>query len=224
VDGCDADIELTTLLKFSASGKWKKMHRYQFMYAPFLYTVYTLYWIFYKDIILFTRKKQANIHFDRHPISEWIKLFLYKIFYLLLMIGLPVILHPQFAMIYGIAFLVMHMINSVFLLFTFLISHHVPHTQAAGENKNSWMMQQVLSSADFHAESKWAYWIFGGFNAHTAHHLFPGISHVHYPGITRIIREHLVANGLPYHSFSFFKGIQWHLILLKETGKEVVRH
>ena len=57
-----------------------------------------------------------------------------------------------------------------------------------------------------------AHYIFGGFNTHIAHHLFPNISHIHYPALTRIIRDTLNEHGLPvYQSYSFFKGIGSHL-------------
>jgi linoleoyl-CoA desaturase len=221
VDGCDADIELTILLRFSDQQPHLNIHRFQHIYAPLLYAAYTLYWIFYKDIILFFRKKQANIFFLSHPLKEWIKLFVYKAVYLFIFIGIPILIHSGSAGVYLFAFLLMHFINSLFLLFTFLISHHVPQTHPVKETSDhSWLMQQITSSADFHAESKWAYWIFGGFNAHTAHHLFPRICHVHYPIVTKIIRENLQANELPYNSFNFFKGISYHLQFLKEMGKK----
>jgi linoleoyl-CoA desaturase len=220
VEGCDADIELTTLLRFSQQQEHRSIHRYQHIYAPLLYTIYTLYWIFYKDIILFSRKKQANIVFISHPLKEWVKLFGYKIVYLFIFLGIPLIMHNGSLGTCLVTFFSMHVINSLFLLFTFLISHHVPQTHAAGHShEQSWLMQQISSSADFHAESKWAYWIFGGFNAHTAHHLFPRVCHVYYPDVTKIIRENLQKHGLPYHSFSFAAGIRYHLLFLKQTGK-----
>ena len=220
VDGYDADIELTMLLRFSEQQPHLKMHRFQHIYAPLLYTTYTLYWIFYKDLILFFRKKQANILFHTHPSKEWLKLFSYKAIYLFIFLGIPLMMHPGSAGTYVLAFLLMHMINSLFLLFTFLISHHVPQTHGGTQyHEHSWLMQQITSSADFHAESKWAYWIFGGFNAHTAHHLFPKICHVHYPEVTKIIRENLHKNQLPYNSFSFIKGVRYHLQFLKQMGR-----
>ena len=226
VEGCDADIELTALLRFSPESKYKPIHRFQHIYAPFLYCIYTLYWIFYKDLILFFRKKQANIHFSTHSRIEWIKLFVYKVIYLLVFAGIPLLLHPGYVKMIVLCFLLSHFINSLFLLFTFLISHHVPQTCMQSPNINetgiqhSWMIQQVNSSADFHAEQKWAYWLFGGFNAHVAHHLFPGICHTHYPVITRIIREHLEKTSIPYHSFTWWQGVHYHLRLLKQMGKE----
>jgi linoleoyl-CoA desaturase len=38
----------------------------------------------------------------------------------------------------------------------------------------------------------------GGLHTHVAHHLFPGICHVHYPALTRLIATTARDCGLPY--------------------------
>lgn len=224
VEGCDADLELTSLFRFTNSQPYRKIHRYQRFYAPLLYGTYTLYWIFYKDFMLFGRKEQVNIHFSKHPVKQWILLFLYKLLYLFLFIGLPILLQPKLTAVIILAFFVSHFINSLFLLFTFLMSHHVPQTNFHAATSDhaiphSWALQQIRSSADFHADKKWAYWLFGGFNAHVAHHLFPGICHVHYRDVTRIIRKQLLVRAVPYHSFTWWQGVKFHFHLLKEMGQ-----
>jgi linoleoyl-CoA desaturase len=224
VEGCDADMELTTLFRFTPSQPYRKIHRYQRYYAPLLYGTYTLYWIFYKDFMLFGRKEQVNIHFSQHPVAQWVRLFVYKLLYLFLFIGLPILLQPKLTAVIIVAFLASHFINSIFLLFTFLMSHHIPQTsfhESWHRNAipHSWALQQIRSSADFHADKKWAYWLFGGFNAHVAHHLFPGICHIHYLAITKIIKKQLLIKAIPYHSFSWWQGVKFHFQLLKEMGK-----
>lgn len=223
VEGCDADMELTSLFRFTHSQPYRKIHRYQQYYAPLLYGIYTLYWIFYKDFMLFSRRQQVNIHFTNHSAGQWVRLFVYKLVYLFLFIGLPIIIRPELTAVFILSFLLSHFINSLFLLFTFLMSHHVPQTGFHADIHNdiiphSWAMQQVRSSADFHADKKWAYWLFGGFNAHVAHHLFPGICHIHYRAITQIIKRQLLIRSVPYHSFTWWQGVKFHFRLLKEMG------
>ena len=41
-------------------------------------------------------------------------------------------------------------------------------------------------------------WFYGGLNYHIEHHLFPRISHVHYPKMRPIIREYCAEKGIPY--------------------------
>jgi linoleoyl-CoA desaturase len=120
----------------------------------------------------------------------------------------------------------MHLILSMVLSFIFFISHHVSETQYSSVNlgvlKNSWVEQQVASILDFHAESKAANFFFGGFNAHLAHHLFPDVSHIHYPALTSLIRQSLEKHNIRYNSLSFVKAVQSHLRLLKEIPRKQV--
>ena len=58
-------------------------------------------------------------------------------------------------------FLIMHIIQSVFLLFTFFMTHHVletdyPETNTEGIIQTSWLMNQVKSSNDMHPFSELA--------------------------------------------------------------------
>ncbi|HYF33126.1 MAG TPA: acyl-CoA desaturase [Chitinophagaceae bacterium] len=225
VDDCDADLQVNGLIALSPNQHVKWHHRYQHLYAPIAYMFYTVLWIFYKDFVLFFRKKQANILFTSHPVSEWIKFVLYKLLYIGIYIVIPYFITglPLQQVLAG--FFIMHCLLSLFLLFTFLISHYVEgivFTNPGEEARlhNSWARHQVNVSVDFHAEERWAGWIFGGFNTHVAHHLFPHVCHVHYPYITRVIREKLVEHGIPYQSVSYWGGVRSHLRFIKQLGTE----
>ncbi len=221
VDDCDADLQVNGLIALSPNQPLKKYHRFQHIYAPFAYMFYTLLWIFYKDFALFFKRRQANILFKEHPPKEWIKFFLYKSMYTGVFIVIPCYAFPWHWVL--MAFVGMHLLVSLFLLFTFLISHYVEgivftNPAANGWLDTSWARHQVNVSVDFHAESKWASYIFGGFNAHVAHHLFPQVCHIHYPAITRIIRRKLKKHEVPYRSVSFFGGIVSHLRFIRQLS------
>ena len=122
------------------------------------------------------------------------------------------------------AFTLMHLIQSLFLLFTFFITHHVENTQyfnttLEGYIKTSWINNQVKSSNDFFPFSQAANFIFGGFNTHIAHHLFPHINHVHYPKLNKILYRTLRAHQIEPNATGFFSGILSHLKHLKAMGK-----
>jgi linoleoyl-CoA desaturase len=117
----------------------------------------------------------------------------------------------------------MHAILSLLITFTFFISHHVTQTLYEEYDHNhlvntSWLIQQICSTVDFHPKSKWFNYIFGGFNTHVAHHLFPAVSHVHYPALTGIITEVLQNHRIPYHAISYWGGVKSHLQHLKNMG------
>ena len=224
VDDCDADLQVNGLIALSPNQQLRWFHRYQHIYAPFAYMFYTLLWVFYKDIVLFLQRKQANIIFRKHPAGEWIKFVLYKILYIGMYILVPCYVTGMELKWVVIGFVLMHFILSLFLLFTFLISHYVEgivftNPGDDGTLNNSWARHQINVSVDFHAERLWAGCIFGGFNAHVAHHLFPNVCHVHYPRITRLIKKKLKKYDVTYREVNYLGGIASHLRFIKMMGR-----
>jgi len=225
-EGYDVDIELGSVIYLSENGRPQKHHTWQYIYGPLLYGIYTLYWIFYKDIVLFFQKQHANLHFKQHERKEHFKLWLFKLLYTFYMIILPLLFSPFTVDQVLLAFVIAHFISAWFLLFTFLITHHVENTQYFHAEKNaltstSWLMHQVGSSNDFHPFSKTANFIFGGFNCHVAHHLFPGVCHTQYPQVSQIVYAVLTRNNISPNKTSFLGGVGSHIRLLKQLGKPV---
>lgn len=220
VEDYDSDLKITKLIRVTPSGKHLCIHRFQHLYAPFLYTTYSLFWIFIKDfIILFSddeyhQKKNFSYH-----LSFWAQ----KITYITYLVILPMLFsqHPWHTVLAG--FLLMHLTQSVFLLFTFFMTHHVeqtqyPTTDEHGYINTSWLMNQIKSANDMHPFSKTANFILGGFNNHIAHHLFPHYHHIYYPDLSRILYAILINNGIQPNQTTYFGGIISHLKLLKQMG------
>ncbi len=230
VNEADADVEITPMLLLSDKQQIYAAHKYQHIYAPFLYMIFTLGWIFYQDFALFLKHEQGNLRINKIPTTEWVKLFAYKFLYMGIFIGVPALVTPfSMAELFG-AFLIMHALMSVFLSFTFFISHHImeidyvdTHEEITDMVSDSWCRHQVITTIDFNPESKIANFIFGGFNLHIAHHLFPEVSHTHYPALTKIIKDTLAENKVDwYKSFGFFDGVVSHLQHLKVTAHEIM--
>lgn len=221
-EGFDPDLEIGSIINLSPFKKTKAYHCYQHIYGPVLYASYTLYWIFIKDIALITKPGDVKLAVPVYCKWQVIKLCFIKVLYLYLSIGV-LYLAGNFSLYQlCIAFVLMHFITSYFLLFTFLITHHTEHTEyfegAGTDIQDAWFYEQVRSSNDFHPFSRMANFIFGGFNCHIAHHLYPNTPHVFYPGITRIIYRHLRRNGTRPNSTTYWQGIISHLRVLKQRG------
>jgi linoleoyl-CoA desaturase len=60
VDGCDADIDDTWVLRLSPNRPVYRFHRYQHIYAPVLYLFYSLIWVFYKDFKILNKKRLSQ--------------------------------------------------------------------------------------------------------------------------------------------------------------------
>ncbi|MBW3544503.1 MAG: fatty acid desaturase, partial [Bacteroidetes bacterium] len=82
-----------------------------------------------------------------------------------------------------------------------------------------WAVHQISSTANFGTKSRALNWMLGGLNFQVEHHLFPRISHVHYPHINKIVRETCQEYGVVYHEFpSMFSAFCSHLKHLKRVG------
>lgn len=168
--------------------------------------------------------KHGNLSIKRSNGAGVVKIVLIKLFYVALYLLLPYYLLPFSFLTILITFLVMHATLSLFLTFTFFISHHLTQTHYAsvengGTINASWLKQQITSTADFHPHSRLFNCVFGGFHAHVAHHLLPGVSHVHYPVLTHMIKSVLEKNHIPYHAVTYVGGIRSHMKHLKNLGR-----
>jgi len=90
------------------------------------------------------------------------------------------------------------------LALVFQLAHVVEETEfkIVGKDEtrieNEWAIHQVQTTADFAPYNKAISWFLGGLNYQIEHHLFPRISHVHYPAISRIVKEHCNEFGIVY--------------------------
>ena len=221
VDGYDSDLKISKLIRVIPNSQRFWFHRFQHIYAPVAYTTYSLFWIFIKDfVILFSADEYESHKTLGYHVSFWLQ----KLFYLTYLLVLPVLFSSQSWMIVLLAFLAMHLVQSLFLLFTFFMTHHVEETHYPAVNEEgmintSWLMNQVKSSNDMYPFSRVANFIFGGFNNHTAHHLFPHIHHAHYPELSRVLYRTLSQYDITANQTTYWGGIISHLKLLKKMGR-----
>jgi linoleoyl-CoA desaturase len=220
VEDYDSDLQLSNLIRIIPNSPHLWFHRFQHIYAPFAYMIYSLFWIFIKDFrILFAEDEFTKNKDFKYHLAFWAQ----KLAYLTYILALPMLFSAQPWMTVLTGFLLMHLVQSLFLLFTFFITHHVeathyPTTDAEGVIDTSWLMNQVKSSNDIYPFSVAANFILGGFNNHIAHHLFPNVHHVYYPKLNKILYAILIKNGIEPNQTTYFGGIHSHLKLLKRMG------
>ncbi|MDX5320013.1 MAG: fatty acid desaturase, partial [Bacteroidota bacterium] len=221
VEGFDSDLSITGLIRVVPGSELRWFHRFQHLYAPVAYMTYSLYWILIKDPVMLFRKEEKVQKDWAYHLSFWLQ----KLVYLTVILAIPLLFakHSVFHVL-G-AFLLMHALQSLFLLFTFFMTHHVegthyPTTDSDGSIKESWVMNQVKSSNDMHPFSWWANFLLGGFNNHIAHHLFPHIHHLFYPRLSVLLYQQLQAYGWTPNQTSYWGGVVSHLKFLKRMGSE----
>ncbi|HLT75599.1 MAG TPA: acyl-CoA desaturase [Ohtaekwangia sp.] len=226
----DEDISPRGVLRLCPSTPWKKAHRYQFIYAWFLYGLMTIAWLGYKDfarIIHYHRsglaaKQKANIG------KEWVVLIATKLFYAGYIFVLPLLFTslPWWQLLAGV--IMMHYIAGFILAIVFQPAHVSEGTEYPVPNENhsletNWAVHQLLTTSNFGNRSRWFTWYVGGLNFQIEHHLFPNICHVHYKSIAGIVERTAEEFGIPYRTFdTFFGALRGHAKLLKDLGKQPV--
>jgi len=89
VPGCDVDIEGNNILRLGPHSPWKEKYKYQVFYAPILYSIYTLYWVFIKDFVILSWPTLANLKNIKHSYKQAFSLVFAKLIYFVYMLLIP---------------------------------------------------------------------------------------------------------------------------------------
>ena len=226
VKGGDADMDDNPFLRVMPSSPHRRYFRYQHLYAPLVYMLFSPYTIFVYDFEFFFRDRLANMDL-RHDLRRLRVMAIVgaeKLAYFTVMLVVPLLVldQPWWAVVLGFA--VMQCAAS--LAFTLpLVSTHVaeeiafPQADESGFVEGSWATHQLATSMDYSPDSRLANWLLGAVNAHAAHHLFPDVCHVHYVALSKIIREVAQEYGVPYHAMPFPAALRSHFRHLKRMGE-----
>lgn len=223
----DEDISPRGALRLTPHSAWKKVHRYQFIYAWFLYGLMTIVWLFYKDFSrLFKYHRNGMLKAQKtNAAKEWAILLTTKLFYIGYIFLLPLIFTSLSWWQIVIGVFAMHYIAGFILAIIFQPAHVVEGTEFPLPDetrtlKNNWAVHQLMTTTNFGNKSKWFSWFVGGLNFQIEHHLFPTICHVHYNKIASIVKSTAGDFGLPYKSTrTFFQALVGHVRLLKQLGR-----
>ena len=118
----DEDISPRGVLRLTPHSRWKKIHKYQFIYAWFLYGLMTIVWPFVNDFRRMVRyhknglvkKQKANIT------REWVILILSKLAYIGYIFVIPLLVTSLAWWQIFIGVVLMHYIAG------FILAIHIP--------------------------------------------------------------------------------------------------
>lgn len=226
VEGHDEDIAPPGILRLSPHRPLKKIHRYQHFYAWLLYGLMTISWIITKDFRRLQKYKKDGVKLSgkRTYRSLMRDLIVSKILYYLLFLVVPLLTMPVAWYWIVAGFLLMHFTAGLVLASIFQTAHVVPTSEYPmpdenGELNNNWAAHQLYTTCNFAPKSRIFSWFIGGLNYQVEHHLFPNISHIHYPKIAAIVQKKAQEFGLPYHVNRTFPGaLREHIRMLKMLG------
>jgi linoleoyl-CoA desaturase len=225
VDGVDDDIEVGSLMRFAPTQKRHKLHRLQHLYFGFLYALLYIFWVFVSDYKKYFTRRIAALELKPMTFKEHAGFWLVKIFHALVFVVLPIMVWGWAAWLIG--FVAYTFITGFTISIVFQLAHTVEHTEfpvadiETNKLPDEFAAHQIKTTANFATNNKLISWLVGGLNFQIEHHLFPKISHVHYPKIHPIVKEVCQEYQLQYIEYpTMGKAIMGHVRFLKALGKK----
>ena len=226
VDGMDDDIAKSPFIRMCSTQRWMPAHRLQHIYTPVLYAISSMIWVLFQDFEKYFRRKINNTPLADMKTSDHVVFWISKAFYITTFIVLPVILMGWTNWL--LFFMSMHIGLGFTLAIVFQLAHVVEETtfeyaptDETTRIENEWAIHQVKTTSDFSPESPVISWLVGGLNYQVEHHLFPRVSHIHYPALSKIVKEKCEAFDLPYNCVpTLRKAVASHFRLIRLLGKK----
>lgn len=233
VDGIDDDIAKSPIIRQCESQKWVPAHKIQHLYLIPVYALSSIFWVFIMDFTKYFTRKIYTTEAWKMKAKNHIIFWATKVSFFTFYIIIPIIVWGFGAWVAG--FLVLHAVMGLTLSLVFQLAHVVENTEfenvALDETKHvetAWAEHELKTTANFAMGNKVISWFVGGLNYQIEHHLFPRISHVHYPAISLIVMEKCKEFNLPYNKYdTMSEALASHFKVMKSLGQkpaEVATH
>jgi linoleoyl-CoA desaturase len=224
IDGMDFDIDLRPFMRLHTNHPKYWFHRFQHIYCLVLYGFAYLSWIFYDDFNrYFTGRMGEGAEKKSLDMKEHFVFWTTKIWSLILFIGLPAFMVGLGNALIGFA--IVTLVCGLSISIVFQLAHVVEDThfpephEETNKIDQEWAIHQITTTANFATRSKLISWALGGLNFQVEHHLFPRISHVHYPKINQFVKETCQEFGINYIEYpTMLKAFHSHLLHVKRMG------
>jgi len=153
------------------------------------------------------------------PLKEKLVFWITKVFYVSIYLVLPIVMIGWLKALVG--FVIVTFVCGLFISVVFQLAHVVENTDFPLEAKieKEWAVHQIGTTSNFGTSSKLLFWLLGGLNFQVEHHLFPRVSHIHYPQISRLVKETCKEFNIAYHEYkSMAQAFSSHLLYLRKMG------
>jgi linoleoyl-CoA desaturase len=224
IEGADDDIAQSKLLRQSPTQAWMPVHQFQHIYLPFVYALTIFAWVGFRDFQKYFTKKIHNTVIQPMDRQEHVIFWSSKILYAVFYVVIPILCVGWFHWLMG--YITMGLSVSIIIAYTFQLAHAVEGTEfdSVGIDdkmmESEWAVHQVKTTANFAPKNRFVNWFVGGLNFQVEHHLFPRISHVHYPAISSIVEQTCRQFNLPYYSYqTVTESIISHTGIMKKLGQ-----
>ncbi|MFM9005919.1 MAG: fatty acid desaturase family protein [Flavobacteriales bacterium] len=222
IEGLDDDIDIQPVMRISSGQKRYWIHRFQHIYAFIFYALNYAFWVFYFDFLKYFSGKVGNTKIKKYSFTDHLSFWATKIFYFSMFIVLPMFRLGVLETIVG--YLVLTSVCGIVIAVVFQLAHVVEEakfpTPVEGKVDVEWAVHQINTTSNFATRNKIVSWFTGGLNYQVEHHLFPRISHVHYPAINQIVKETCSKFGVGYNEHrTVYSAVRSHVVHLRAIGR-----
>jgi linoleoyl-CoA desaturase len=223
VSGHDTDIDVGFLGRFAPDQPRLWAHRFQHIYMWILYGFMAIRWHLIGDLLEIATGRVGGHRVPRPRGWDLATFIAGKAFSFTYLLVLPLLWHSAWVVIPFYLFVtgLMGVIMSVVVQLAHCVEEAefpLPH-ERTGRIENSWAAHQVETTVDFARHSRLVCWFLGGLNFQIEHHLFPRVSHIHYPAIAAIVERVCWENGIRYVAHATVTaGLRSHYRWLRRMG------
>lgn len=223
LDGHDDDIDVGALGRLSPEQTRLPFHRFQHLYIWPLYGLLVAKWQFWDDFYCWATGRVGGREMARPKGKDAAILIGGKLVWFTLAFVIPSLLFP---IGWVIAFyLLQSFVQGLVLATVFQLAHCVEEAEFPAvpddfQMEHDWATHQLMTTVDFARENRLVSWYIGGLNFQVEHHLFPRISHIHYPAISKIVEQTCAEYDVPYLAQpSLWRAIRSHFRHLRKLGR-----
>ena len=223
ITGHDDDINIGFFGRLSPHQPRLRFHRLQHFYLWALYGLLPLKWQIYDDFRDVILGRIGEIRFPRPKGWDLATFIAGKAVFFSLAVVIPLLLHPAWEVL--LFYVAASFVQGVVLSVVFQLAHCVEEAdfpqpqQITGRIEAPWAVHQVETAVDFGRENRLLSWFAGGLNYQIEHHLFPGICHVNYPALSKVVEETSREFGVKYtENLTLRAGLASHYRWLRRMG------
>ncbi len=223
IEGADDDLDAGFFARLAPSQRWRGIHRLQHFYMWPLYGLLAIKWFLFDDFHNIARGRVGD-HPIKPPRGRELAVFvLGKLAHLSWALVLPI---AALGWAKGLVFYaVLSASCGVMLAVVFQLAHCVEEAEFVAPPTGpeplvlDFSAHQLATTVDFAPTNRLLSWYVGGLNFQAVHHLFPRISHVHYPALARIVAATAADYGVPYLATpTFAAALRSHYRWLRRMG------
>jgi linoleoyl-CoA desaturase len=225
IEGMDDDIDIKPFIRVSVDQPKKWYHRFQHVYSFLLYALTYFFWIFWLDFKKYFSGKIGELKIKKMSAKDHVIFWVSKVMYIMVFVVVPIYRVGLLETIlgYSVVLVVTGLIISIVFQLAHIVEGAIFPVGIDGSKslkiETEWAIHQLNTTANFATKNKVVSWFVGGLNFQVEHHLFPKISHVHYPEISKLVKETCQQFNVNYMEFpTVFAAIKSHVVHLKHVG------